>query len=441
MAGRVRNQKSLSQRIEREYFKRRFGIPRWRWYLTFAIASVGVGWLSWGALRHDSTVFSSGPLTPHHASFGNNCRTCHVLQTAVGSTVTDQGCMVCHDGPLHKDQQTSAPACVECHVEHQGRERLLGAGSLACVRCHSDLKTKNGRVTVAAHIESIANGHPEFTPLRPGQSDPGGLKFNHKVHLRKDLKAPGGTVQLECNDCHRPTGVTPPWRYGSFGPALSVAPPIVLPARTHVSTRAYMQAINYYEHCSACHPLNVDKRIAAPAPHDKPEAVVAFLEPQFRKYIERHPEEFRASSFSARIPRAKSGPAPRTREEWVRARVVDAERLLWSKTCAECHKLASSPGLPVPKVVEARITTRWLQHGQFDHNAHRMADCASCHSAAKTSEKTSEVLVPGVKLCLACHDPETRSPLAGAGCTECHQYHDWSKEKPRHGSLALPIRN
>jgi hypothetical protein len=333
------------------------------------------------------------------------------------------------------------PACVECHVEHRGRERLLGAGSTACIRCHSDLKTKKGRTTVAVHIESLAKGHPEFTPLRPGQTDPGGLKFNHKVHLRKDLKSPGGTVQLECTDCHRPTGVTQPWRYGSFGPALSVSPPLTLPARTHVSTRAYMQPINYYEHCSSCHPLNVDKRIAAPAPHNKPEIVAAFLEPQFRKYVEAHPEEIRATPVSVRIPRAKNLPAPRTREEWIRSRVADAERLLWSKTCVECHSLLSTPGPRVPKVVEARFTTRWLQRGQFDHNAHRMADCASCHSGAKTSEKTSEVLVPGVNKCLACHDPEARSPLAGACCSECHQYHDWSKEKPRHGGLALPARD
>jgi hypothetical protein len=271
--------------------------------------------------------------------------------------------------------------------------------------------------------------------------DPGGIKFNHKVHLRTDLRAPVGAVQLECSDCHRLTGVTQPWRYGSVGAALSITQPIVLPARTHVSNRAYMQPINYYEHCSSCHPLYLDKRIPEAAPHKKPEAVAGLLEPAFRKYIDARPEELQSSLVSMRIPRVANRPTARTRAEWIRARVADAQRLLWSKTCAECHTLTNPSGASVPKVLEARLTSRWLLRGQFDHNAHRMADCASCHSGVRASEKTSEVLVPSVKKCLSCHDPEARSPLAGAGCTECHQYHDWSKEKPRQGHLELPPRS
>jgi len=202
-----------------------------------------------------------------------------------------------------------------------------------------------------------------------------------------------------------------------------------------------MQPVNYYEHCSSCHPLTFDKRIVEPAPHNKPDAVLAFLEPRFQTYIQVHPEELRTTPVSMRIPRTRSRPAPRTREDWIRTRVSEAERVLWSKTCAECHTLVGANTALVPKVVEARVTARWFPHGQFDHNAHRMQDCVSCHSAVKGSEKTSEVLVPGVKKCLACHNPDARSPLASAECFECHQYHDWSRERPRHGNLALPLHD
>ena len=438
MAGRTRNARALAQRIEREYFKRGFPIPRWRWYLTLILTVTSVGWVGRMTIAHDERVFSSGALTPHHAPFGENCGNCHSSRTALSAAITNDACSACHDGPIHKEQQTSSPACVECHIEHKGTEQLIGAGAKTCVRCHRDLKTKSGKITVAAHIDSFAEGHPEFTPLRAAYLDPGGIKFNHKVHLKKDLKAPQGVVQLDCSDCHRPTGITQPWPYGpaatpDTGTNLTQAPP-----RSRLSTRAYMQPVNYYSHCSACHPLIADTRISQRVPHKKPEVVAAFLETQFLGYIEAHPAELLSVPFWQRIPRSP-GPRPlRTPKEWVRTRVAEAERLLWTKTCAECHTLSGPAEHSPPKVREARITARWLEHSDFDHGSHRMLGCAACHSKAKSSELTSDVLLPGIKGCLACHNPSERSPLAATQCFECHQYHDWSKEKPSHGNLTIP---
>jgi hypothetical protein len=439
MAGRNRNAKARAQRIERQYFKRVFAIQKWRRQLTIALVAAGTGWLAWLAVAHDETAYSSGPVTPHHASFGKNCRACHVLRTAMSSSVTDQACLVCHDGPRHQEQQISTPHCVDCHVEHRGVEQLLGAGNRGCTSCHKDLKTKSGRLTVASHIESLAEGHPEFAPLRPGHSDPASIKFNHKIHLRPDLKAPGGTVQLECSDCHRPTGIVQPWPYGRPEPA-EAAVRVSLPApQARVSARAYMQPVNYYEHCSSCHPLLADRRFGEPAPHKKPEVVIQFLELNFQAYIAGHPEELLPEPVAVTIPRDKSAPSPKNATEWVQARMEESERLLWSKTCSECHSLSGVDVLPVPKIRESNVTARWLEHGDFDHSSHKMLACTGCHTQATSSERTSDVLVPGIKTCLTCHTPETSSPSARADCFECHRYHDWSKEKPRHGSLKPPV--
>jgi hypothetical protein len=103
---------------------------------------------------------------------------------------------------------------VDCHIEHIGTRQLLGTGDKTCVACHSDLKTKDVKLTVVTQIRSLASGHPEFSALRRGHSDPGAIKFNHKIHLRRDLKGPNGNVQMECGDCHRPTGISQPWPYG-----------------------------------------------------------------------------------------------------------------------------------------------------------------------------------------------------------------------------------
>jgi len=440
MAGRIRNTKALARRIERDYFKGAFAIRRWRIYLTLIVAATGVGWLTWRALGHDQTAFSSGPVTLHHAAFAKHCDACHTVRIPVGSIITNQACQACHDGPLHHEQQTSTPKCVQCHVEHRGVAQLVGAGGKVCVSCHADLKTTSGKVTVASHIESIAKGHPEFTPLRPGRSDPGGIKFNHKIHLRADLKVPGGTVQLECNDCHRPAGIVQPWLFGRQDSGDTTAKTILPPFRSRLSIRAYMQPVSYYQHCSSCHPLLFDKRIAEPVPHKKPGIGAGVLEPQFRKYIAAHPEELRASPISTRIPRVKFRPAPRNVEEWVRVRVAESERLLWFKTCAECHTLSGVDTLHLPKVQEANIAARWLRQGSFDHSSHTMLDCMECHRQVRTSEKTSDVLLPGIKTCQTCHDPGGKEGSAGGDCFECHPYHDWSKEKPRHGPLKLVER-
>jgi hypothetical protein len=121
-------------------------------------------------------------------------------------------------------------------------------------------------------------------------------------------------------------------------------------------------------------------------------------------------------------------------------RVAEAERLLWTKTCAECHTLTGPGEHSLPKVREPRITARWLENSDFDHGSHQMLGCVACHSKAKSSELTSDVLLPGIRSCLACHNPLDRSPLAAAQCFECHQYHDWSKEKPSHGNLTIPAK-
>jgi predicted CXXCH cytochrome family protein len=333
MTGRNGNAKARARRIDREYFKRVFPIARWRWYLALILTAAGAGWIAWRALALDQTAFSSGPLTPHHATFGENCGVCHLRRNALTTAITNEACTACHDGPIHKEQQTWTPDCVECHIEHRGTAQLLGAAANTCVRCHRDLKTKSGKITVAAHIDSLAEGHPEFTPLRAADLDPGGIKFNHKVHLKKDLKAPQGMVQLDCSDCHRPTGITQPWPYGSAAPPDTGTTLSQVPPRSRLSARAYMQPVNYYSHCSACHPLIADTRISRRVPHKKPEVVAAFLERQFLGYIETHPEELRSVPFWQRIPRSPGPRPPRTPEEWVRMRVAEAERRLSHDPC------------------------------------------------------------------------------------------------------------
>src|SRR6266404_4337501 len=144
MAGRTRTTKKLAQRIDRNYFKNRFPIARWRQYLSIALTAAGLIWLGSQAVAKRQIPYSSGPIAEAHAFIGNNCNSCHVVNTSFGKTVTDQACSACHSGPAHQKEQISQPACFECHVEHKGVARLAQTSEKACTSCHRDLKTKSG---------------------------------------------------------------------------------------------------------------------------------------------------------------------------------------------------------------------------------------------------------------------------------------------------------
>jgi hypothetical protein len=123
---------------------------------------------------------------------------------------------------------------------------------------------------------------------------------------------------------------------------------------------------------------------------------------------------------------------------------VADERILWNKTCAECHEFVSpqaSTGQaatagaeqPLPVYAASNVTKRWMPRAAFDHTPHLMVRCQSCH-AAEASTKTSDVLLPNAAACATCHAPargaETR-------CFECHAYHDWTKSHPVTPSYSL----
>jgi hypothetical protein len=92
---------------------------------------------------------------------------------------------------------------------------------------------------------------------------------------------------------------------------------------------------------------------------------------------------------------------------------------------------------------------RWYVNSEFDHDAHRSMSCVECHSAALTSEKTSDLLLPDIqwqglrfkpdsttelipaqRSCVECHHPDNSDgPGAASNCTECHVYHDRSHER------------
>jgi hypothetical protein len=217
--------------------------------------------------------------------------------------------------------------------------------------------------------------------------------------------------------------------------------------------RELMAPVKFATACASCHLLAFDKRFEEGVPHDKPEVVQTFVATKFQEYIAAHPGELRVSKDPSRDLTGKPlAPDVRvlTPAQWIAERTAEAEKLLWRKTCKQCHAIAfaqknqparipqsasgnnlfesSAEHNPaIPNIEHGKITRRWLPRAKFDHDAHRGFTCISCHEKARRSTESSDILLPGIATCQTCHAPGPDH--AESRCFECHTYHDWSKRK------------
>jgi hypothetical protein len=454
---RTRTTKKLAQRIDLNYFKRPTSLKRAKLWLSVGLPAIALIWIAWHGFARDSRVYSSGRMSEAHAVLEAQCAACHVQTAgAFSAKASDAACLSCHDGPLHHAAETTTISCAECHTEHRGRVNLVAAKNQSCAQCHGDLKTSSGAAHYAAHIESFEDGHPEFAALHPSDGivarDPGTIKVNHAIHMKPIRRGPNGpNVQLECGDCHQPAVTSTKWIYAEAaytGATTSYSDrdevlaqqPGNLPRFVPTSGRELMAPVKFATACAGCHSLAFDKRFAEGVPHDTPEVVHAFLVKKFGEYIAAHPAELREARDPARDLTGKPVQAAvrvYTPNEWVAARINDAEELLWRKTCKQCHVLATGAGQSnLPAVEPARTTVKWMPHAKFDHDAHRGFACEGCHEKALSSTETSDVLLPGITTCKACHAPGPEH--AESRCFECHTYHDWSKRKEVKPTFTLP---
>lgn len=419
---RQRSTKERAKRIGLDYFKRPTSFERARRWGIGALVACAALWFSWSALSGDQRAFSSGPLSRPHAILSSKCEACHRGEGGFVREAANRACLGCHDGPDHHASSTQPPACAACHMEHRGDVQLTRVKDENCTACHGALKTAKADSKFTPSITSFGGNHPEIAALRPGSADRAVIRFNHARHLKPALRGPDGGVQLICADCHRAGLSSEPWRFG----AASASPAVVPVSRTE--RRAYMQPVSYDAHCSRCHPLFFDARVRETIPHGKqPEVVRAFLNQSLSRFAAAHPSELSAAPEPAfLLPGTRPEIEPRAPAQWVAYRLQQAEQLLWKKTCKECHTLRFDA--PLPTVQKPEIPQRWMRNASFSHESHQLLDCEGCHRSARNSEKTSDVLLPGIQVCRECHQG-AQSGAASDGCSECHTYHDWSKQK------------
>jgi len=307
-------------------------------------------------------------------------------------------------------------------MEHNGDHGLIRKEADFCVGCHADI-SKLKKDSAVLDVSSFSS-HPEF---RVSVKDASGratrvdvtdaaravdstqIKLNHKVHLKAGLRGKDGPVTLECSSCHHLSA-----SFRSFEP------------------------ISFNKDCRDCHALGFDERLPdAQVPHGDAEEVYPAL---FTEYTKLHLlQGGRGGAVSGGEPaRLRPGEqeSVRHKEEPVDVGVVardarDAEKQLFTKTgCFLCHSFSERSTQERTDtnshytITKPEIPNAWLPGARFSHGAHEEFSCESCHEKTRTSQKTSDLLLPAKKLCQQCHSEENREGYVSSGCAECHSYHD-----------------
>lgn len=412
---------------------------------------------------HADKTWSSGPLSLSHKALDGDCQACH---TDAFVAVTDKACLTCHTKDAHDHVADKArlakargepggmaalqravagafnrPAgrCVDCHTEHEGAGAMPATQQQFCTDCHEGMKGRLPDTKIAdaadfgtAHpqfrpalVSGVSDGKPQFRRVAwsPSMQEDNGLKFTHGQHLSRTngiaqmvRRMPGkftGKDALQCSDCHKAD-----------------------------ATGTRFQPVKMEQSCQSCHSLGFD-RIGGTfrtLRHGEPELVVADLRAFYRGTAPARPANL--SGMARRVP----GDAAQQSSAADYARAVrfypggadQAIAQVFSKggMCNDCHVVtrdgpAATAGFAIRPVVQ---NDRYFRKGWFDHKAHVQSDCAECHTGAATSNRASDLLVPGMDGkggCRTCHVGGEGAKLATSpvkdpvesSCAMCHSYH------------------
>jgi hypothetical protein len=94
--------------------------------------------------------------------------------------------------------------------------------------------------------------------------------------------------------------------------------------------------------------------------------------------------------------------------------------------CIDCHQVEKIRGrsdLDQWVVDPVRLTDEWMPMANFDHKSHSTSACVDCHKNAERSEKSSDILMPGIAVCRDCHAGAKATEKLASDCLMCHQFH------------------
>ncbi len=420
--------------------------------------------------------WNSGEISLMHSNLKKDCQTCHIKPFVA---VQDEACTACHKTiRSHAKQEDLLKAkpvpskfggtlnqvstlfgrpperCTSCHAEHNTTAHLIPAKQKICADCHSNLH-KSLPDTKLKDVSDFGHNHPQFSPtfvtgpdeIKPTYSrlslekNPlgfSGLKFSHKQHLRKGKAVDRMAGKLpkkyafsdgvDCSDCHRPEAGG-----GLFEP------------------------VNMQQDCAMCHDLGFEKtkfgktnNYLRTLRHGEPEEVIATIRDFYQaktlanlRDVEKNTKTRRRPGRAARIRTLNARELAFKQADILTAAKVKS---IFTKggACYGCHTILKpdNPSSLDYRVKPISIDDRFYPKSEFKHESHAIGglECKTCHKA-ETSEKSSDILLPKIKVCQTCHigeskfksTPNTPKGTIPTTCLTCHTYHDRT-----HSALPVP---
>jgi hypothetical protein len=205
------------------------------------------------------------------------------------------------------------------------------------------------------------------------------------------------------------------------------------------SAKGDLLPVTFDQNCCKCHSRELEFDVyqllpaSLPAPHAKSvQAIHAFIADTFAGAL-------RANPSIAGKPLGRDLEPIRDHAAWLERVVRDSENYLFDPArgkCLYCHEYQGDSDTLIRKVgrIQGQYVAGnpegapWFQRGEFSHRAHRAVDCTSCHTTARVSTRTSDVLIPLMRNCTPCHGAGG-APLDN--CAQCHLFHNKSKETDR----------
>jgi hypothetical protein len=192
-----------------------------------------------------------------------------------------------------------------------------------------------------------------------------------------------------------------------------------------------MLPVTFDKNCKSCHSRELQFDVyqalgpdAPPSPHTKDAKLIQeIVANTYRDALARN------SALLIRPLGRDLTPQP-SAAAWLERVTKESLDYLFEKKCTYCHRAESYAVMMKIAPIAGRFPepTPWLQRGEFSHRAHRAVECDSCHSTARASTKTEDVLIPTMKTCLPCHG-DSRASLDR--CSECHRYHNRTIEREK----------
>ncbi len=375
-------------------------------------------------------AWSPGKLSLGHHKLEGQCETCHAKGFVA---VREETCRSCHKDThdhaapnLLAGARGSVPmgramlnrvsaafnrpgpgACSDCHVQHEGPEKTPPTKQVFCADCHAGLKD-NLPDTKLENAGDFATLHPQFKPsvvtnadarsrtrlsLDAHPREDSGLTFPHRLHLNPL----GGAARMAV----------------SLGGSSGYGKPMTC-ANCHRANDdgVRFKPIEMERDCAACHSLAYDKigGTVRTLHHGDVAQALADLS-TYRGAVPLTQRQRPGAFGDGGIYHASFSAPP-----------VPMAAFAKNGVCGTCHTAEMRGGrLAVRRVT---LPSRFMDHGWFDHRAHRQSQCSDCH-AASGSNLSSDLLLPGIKTCRTCHAGEDSSEpkKVASGCAMCHSYH------------------